>query len=105
VAWRRLAEIIGQYTKKGDRLYVEGKLQTSSWEDQRTGEKKYRTEIVADDLVLIGGRREGTGESAAARSASAPAANTYDQQAPTSNYDQHAPEDAGTGITDADIPF
>jgi single-strand DNA-binding protein len=98
VAWRRLAEIIGQYVHKGDRLYVEGKLQTSSWQDQRTGEKKYRTEIVADDLVLIGGRREGgMGEETGARAAAAPA----------SSMEQHAPEEANANapITDADIPF
>lgn len=99
VVWRRLAEIVGQYCKKGDRLYIEGKLQTSSWEDQRTGEKKYRTEIVADDLVLIGGRREGTGDS---QRQAAPRANSYDQQSP---HDQAAPDDSGTGITDSDIPF
>jgi single-strand DNA-binding protein len=101
VAWRRLAEIIGQYVHKGDRLYVEGKLQTSSWEDQRTGEKKYRTEIVADDLVLIGGRREAAGEPAGARSAAAPAGENFDQRAP-----EHAEQPAGsTPITDSDIPF
>ena len=102
-AWRRLAEIIGQYVKKGDRLYIEGKLQTSSWEDQRTGEKKYRTEVVADDLVLIGGRREGTGEGVAARSASAPSGAPAGP--PADNYDQHGPVEMDHGITDSDIPF
>jgi single-strand DNA-binding protein len=101
VAWRRLAEIIGQYVHKGDRLYVEGKLQTSSWEDQRTGEKKYRTEIVADDLVLIGGRRD-TGDTAAARSAAAPApaGDSFDQRTP-----EAAEHTGSTPITDSDIPF
>jgi single-strand DNA-binding protein len=97
VAWRRLAEIIGQYVKKGDRLYIEGRLQTSSWDDQKTGEKKYRTEIVANDLVLLGGRRDagaGTGEGAARP---APAA---------ANFDQRGPEEPDhTVITDSDIPF
>jgi len=59
VAWRRTAEVIGQYVKKGDRLYVQGHLQTSSWDDAKTGEKKYRTDIVVDDLTLIG--RTGNG--------------------------------------------
>ena len=99
VAWRRLAELIGQYVKKGDRLYIEGKLQTSSWDDQKTGEKKYRTEIVASDLVLLGGRRGDVGEGATSRptATSAPA-----------NFDQRAPEEAadhGAPITDSDIPF
>jgi single-strand DNA-binding protein len=98
VAWRRLAEIIGQYVKKGDRLYIEGKLQTSSWDDQKTGEKKYRTEVVADDLVLVGGRRDAGGD-APSRSASVPAGNNFDQRGP----DETAGDN--TMITDSDIPF
>ncbi len=58
VAWQRLAEIVGEYVKKGSKIYIEGRLQTSSWEDKQSGEKKYRTEIVASDLVLLGGRGE-----------------------------------------------
>src|SRR6267142_1636953 len=61
VAWQRLAEIIGEYVKKGSKIYIEGRLQTSSWEDKQSGEKKYRTEVVASDLVLLGGRGEGGG--------------------------------------------
>lgn len=53
VAWQRLAEICGEYLKKGKTVYIEGKLQTRSWE--QNGEKKYSTEIVAQDLVLLGG--------------------------------------------------
>jgi single-strand DNA-binding protein len=58
VAWQRLAEIVGEYVRKGTKLYVEGKLQTRSWQDQ-SGEKKYRTEIVARDLVLLSSRDNG----------------------------------------------
>lgn len=54
VAWQRLAEIVGEYVAKGSRVYIEGKLRTSSWEDKQSGERKYRTEIVALDLVLLG---------------------------------------------------
>src|SRR2546423_15618323 len=61
VAWQRLAEIVGEYVKKGSKVYIEGSLRTSSWEDKQSGEKKYRTEIVAQDLVLLGGRGEGSG--------------------------------------------
>src|SRR5260370_15936168 len=53
VAWQRLAEIVGEYVSKGSKLYVEGKIQTSSWEDRQSGERKYRTEIVARDLLLL----------------------------------------------------
>lgn len=52
VAWRKLAEIVGQYLKKGSKVYVEGYLQTRSWDDQQ-GVKKYRTEIVADNLIML----------------------------------------------------
>ena len=59
VAWQRLAEIVGEYVRKGAKLYVEGKLQTTSWQDRQSGERKYRTEIVARDLVLLGSREDG----------------------------------------------
>ena len=65
VAWQRLAEVVGEYVCKGSKLYIEGKLQTSTWEDRQNGEKKYRTEIVARDIVLLGSRdngQEGRGE-------------------------------------------
>lgn len=58
VAWQRLAEIVGEYVRKGTKLYVEGRLRTSSWEDRHNGEKKYRTEIVARDILLLGPREE-----------------------------------------------
>ena len=59
MAWQRLAEIVGEYVRKGSKLYIEGKLQTSTWEDRQNGEKKYRTEIVARDIVLLGSRDNG----------------------------------------------
>ena len=52
VAWRKLAEIIQQYVKKGMRLYVEGRMETRSWEDPQ-GQKKYRTEIVLDNMIML----------------------------------------------------
>jgi single-strand DNA-binding protein len=61
VVWSRLAEIVGEFVSKGSQLYIEGKLHTRSWEDRHSGEKKYRTEIVADDLVLLGSREKGIG--------------------------------------------
>lgn len=53
VTWRKLAEICGQYLKKGSKIYVEGRLQTSSWDDKNTGTKRYKTEIIADDLIML----------------------------------------------------
>lgn len=55
VAWRRLAEICSQYLRKGERVYVEGRLQTRSWEDQ-DGQKHFRTEVVAQDMLLLSQR-------------------------------------------------
>ena len=52
VAWRRLAEICGQYLKKGSRVYIEGYLQTRNWQDQ-TGNTRYKTEIVANDMIML----------------------------------------------------
>ena len=57
VLWRKLAEIAGQYLKKGGRLYVEGKLQTRSWDDQN-GQKRYTTEVVVDDMQMLDSRSE-----------------------------------------------
>lgn len=64
VAWQRLAEIVGEYVRKGSKLYVEGRLQTSTWEDRQNGEKKYRTEIIAREIVLLGSRENGQEEKA-----------------------------------------
>jgi single-strand DNA-binding protein len=75
VAWQRLAEIVGECVRKGSKLYVEGKLQTSTWEGKQNGEKKYRTEIVAREIVLLGSRdsrQEGSAEMSGAESSPAP---------------------------------
>ncbi len=63
VAWRKLAEISGEYLKKGRKVYIEGRIQTRSYDDKNTGTKKYITEIVADNLILLDPR--GAGESGA----------------------------------------
>ena len=56
VLWQRLAEIAGEYLKKGGKVYIEGRLQTRSWDDKTSGQKKYMTEVVGSDLILLGGR-------------------------------------------------
>ena len=60
VAWRRLAEVAGEYMNKGTLVYVEGRLKTRSWED-RDGNKRWTTEIVARDIKMLGGRGERAG--------------------------------------------
>lgn len=52
VAYARVAEVIEKYVNKGSKLYIEGKIVTRSWEDTRSGEKKYQTEIKIEELVL-----------------------------------------------------
>jgi len=52
VTWRRLAEICAQYLTKGSKVYVEGRLQTRSWDDAQ-GQKHWRTEIVADNVIML----------------------------------------------------
>ena len=61
VAWRKLAEIAAKYLHKGSKVYVEGKLQTRSWEDKNGGGKRYATEVLADQFTMLDApaRREG----------------------------------------------
>ena len=65
VVWGRLADICSQYLKKGRQVYLEGRIQTRSWDDSKTGEKKYTTEIVCSDMQMLGSGRDsgGMGES------------------------------------------
>ena len=97
VAYQRTAEIIRDYVKKGSKLYVEGRLQTSSWDDKATGQKKYRTEIIVNDLSLLSGRGEGEGSGGGSYTRSNTA--SFDQSGPPQDYSQT------TEITDDDIPF
>ena len=55
VCFGRLAEIAGQYLTKGKQVFVEGRLQTRSWDDRQSGEKRYRTEVIADNFQMLGG--------------------------------------------------
>lgn len=63
VAFGRLAEICGQYLHKGKQVYIEGRLQTSSWDDKETGQKRYMTEIIAQEMQMLsrGGDQAGDG--------------------------------------------
>jgi single-strand DNA-binding protein len=97
VAFKRLAEIVRDYVKKGSKLFVEGKIQTRSWDDKDSGAKRYRTEIIVNDLSLLSGREEGGSYNRASSQAA-----SYDQR------QQPAPQDdvaQGAEITDDDIPF
>lgn len=97
VAFGRLAEIAGQYLKKGRQVYLEGRLQTREWEDQK-GEKRYTTEIVMTNMTLLGGQR-GEGGIAAEDVQASPAGEGIDEPAA-----QGAPAPGG-GEEDSDLPF
>ena len=97
VAFNRTAEIVRDYVKKGTQLYIEGKIQTRSWDDKETNQKKYRTEILVNELTLLGKPGEGSG-SGGGYSKSNTA--SYDQRTPASQSDT-----ADVSITDDDIPF
>lgn len=62
VFFRRLAEVVGEYLKKGSSIYVEGQLQTNSYEDKNTGEKKFSTQIVAREMQMLGSRNSMDGQ-------------------------------------------
>jgi len=69
VAWKKLAEICGEWLKKGKKVYIEGRIQTRSYEDKNTGTKRYITEIVASDMLMLDSRPTNGGESGGTPSA------------------------------------
>src|SRR3984885_3883160 len=102
VCFQRTAEVVRDYVKKGTQLYIEGKIQTRSWDDKTSGEKKYRTEIIVNDLSLLSGRGEGESSSSGGGYTRAGSTTSFDQRsssAPAEDYGQSAE------ITDDDIPF
>jgi single-strand DNA-binding protein len=105
-AFNRTAEIVRDYVKKGSKLYIEGKITTNSWDDKESGQKRYRTEILVNELVLLTGREEGSGGSGGySRSSSAGSSSSstasFDQRPPAGQDDlAHSAE-----ISDDDIPF
>lgn len=104
VMWAKLAEIAQQYLKKGQLVYIEGRLQTRQWDDKRDGSKKTTTEIVATTMKMLGGR----GESAAA-AASAGTAGPGSPARPQDEFEPgpvpDEPQTPGPEISDEDIPF
>jgi single-strand DNA-binding protein len=101
VAFQRTAEIVRDYVKKGSQIFVEGKIQTRSWDDKESGQKKYKTEILVNELSLLGGRggESGGGErSSGGYSVSRTSSPSSSASAPANDY-------ADQGITDDDIPF
>lgn len=88
VFFRRLAEIVGEYLKKGSKVYIEGKLQTRKWQD-KDGNDRYTTEVVANEMQMLDSRGGGS--------------TSYDQSAPMASPKSEAP--AAAVNFDDDIPF
>ena len=96
VFFRRLAEIAGEYLKKGSKVYIEGKLQTRKWQDQQ-GNDRYTTEIIANDMQMLDGRGGGAGSGAGGgfNSSAGQSSGQQPAAAPAGNFDDF----------DDDIPF
>ncbi|OGF01200.1 MAG: hypothetical protein A3G07_02195 [Candidatus Doudnabacteria bacterium RIFCSPLOWO2_12_FULL_47_12] len=100
VAWRKLGEIVAQYMKKGRQIYVEGRIQTRSYDGQ-DGTKKYRTEIIADNIIMLDGRPAGS-----SAASSAPAAGSEIRyEAPSAPAAKPATPSDTEEISVEDIPF
>ena len=93
VFFNRLAEIVGEYLKKGSQVYVEGRLQTRKWQD-KNGQDRYTTEIVASEMQMLGGRGQGEGQQQGGYGGGQQAQRAPAQQAPMTVDD-----------FDDDIPF
>ena len=92
VAWKRLAEICGEYLTKGKQVYIEGSIRSHQWDDKQTGTKRTGYEIVAQKMTMLGSRAD-------SERTAAPG----DRPAPTAPPEPEPPPESE--ITDADIPF
>lgn len=110
VAWGRLAEICNQYLKKGSKVYIEGRLQTRSWEGQ-DGQKRYTTEIVAGEMQMLGSREDSGGGGFGQQPGGAPSGDGQQGGAQQAGGQQGgSPQSAPSGPppfndADDDLPF
>ncbi|OIR07859.1 single-stranded DNA-binding protein [mine drainage metagenome] len=100
VFYRRLAEVAGEYLKKGSQVYIEGKIQTRKWQDKETGKDRYTTEIIVNEMQMLGSK-SGAGSFEVVENQSAPAARSAPATKPAA-----APAAKGNFDNfDDDIPF
>jgi single-strand DNA-binding protein len=97
VCFQRTAEIVRDYVKKGSQVFVEGRITNRSWDDKESGQKKYRTEILVNELTLLGKPGGGEGGSGGYSRSSSSSQGAAGPVSATDYADQ--------GITDDDIPF
>lgn len=98
VAWSKLAEICGKLLKKGMKVFIEGRLSTTSWDDQASGKKSYRTEVVITDMMILGYPKGENGQAAA----TAEPEDDFDLSDFEEGEDHSAPSDSQDG---ASTPF
>ena len=103
VFFRRLAEIAGEYLRKGSQVYIEGKLQTRKWQDQN-GQDRYTTEIVANEMQMLGSRG-GEGESRPQGGGGGGFRNNPNQPARQQQQQQQSAPQGENDFADDDIPF
>lgn len=106
-AWGKLGEICGQYLKKGKLVYIEGSIRTDSWDDKESGQKKYRTEIVANTMKMLDRRGdEGGGGGGGGYERSSGSGNSYGQSQPRGGGSSR-PASSGPDMIDDDeeVPF
>ena len=89
ILWRGLAEVAEKYLKKGNSVFIEGKIKTRTWED-KDGIKRYSTEIIADNMTLLGGKQSGE---------------VHTQNTVVSSAPESAPKPTSSGNTTDDLPF
>jgi single-strand DNA-binding protein len=87
--YSRLAEITGEYLRKGSKVFIEGRLQTRKWQDKTTGQDRYTTEIIADTLEMLGGK--GTGGGMGDAPAMSAKSTDSGQPEPTESFDDDIP--------------
>jgi single-strand DNA-binding protein len=98
VFYQKLAEIVGQYLKKGSQVYIEGSIRTRKWQDKE-GHDRYTTEIIADQMQMLGGKPGGGGSASMDRDVGAGASSAPRGKAPT------IAEPSAKNFEDDDIPF
>ncbi|MEO5573032.1 MAG: single-stranded DNA-binding protein [Gammaproteobacteria bacterium] len=103
VFYNRLAEIVGEYLKKGSSIYVEGSLRTRKWQDKTTGADRYMTEIIASEMQMLGSK--GGGGGSAAYSEDAGGGQVRGAGSAKSQPASGAQAGPGAGDFDDDIPF
>jgi len=104
VFFGRLGEIVGEYLKKGAQIYVEGRLQTRKWQDKE-GKDRYTTEIVANEMQMLGSKGGAASGDYAGQSSSQPTSQSSSQSSSQAPSSAPATQAAGTDDFDDDIPF